>query len=163
MAPSARREPATWPCTVCGAENAIVLDVCETCGTPFASVMRGDLRRTVDAEAAFRRSLLFPGAGHSMLGYGIDGFARGALFVLGLGIGAFLYVATPHTGVMVVAILLSLALAIAMYALSAVECRELAAGGRLRVPSRVLLWVGVGVVFATVGLIGLSIATSAPK
>ena len=34
-----------WPCSVCGAHNPIVLEVCETCGTPFAAVMRGVTKR----------------------------------------------------------------------------------------------------------------------
>ena len=93
--PAPRAEPF-WPCTVCGATNAIELEVCETCGTPFATVMRGTDRRSADPEAARRRSLLFPGAGHTMLGYPIDGFARGALFALSLALALLLLVATPH-------------------------------------------------------------------
>jgi len=150
---------AFWPCTVCGARNAIFLDVCETCGTPFAAVMRGTTRRDVDPQAAFTRSLVFPGAGHAMLGYGIDGFARGALFVLSLGIALFLGVA-PRTAPMLLAILLTLGLAIGVYVLSAVETKRLAAGGRLIVPSKVLLWVAVGAMFLVVGAIALSVATS---
>ncbi len=54
-------------------------------------------------------------------------------------------------------------LAIAVYALSLVEIPELAARGRLLVPSKILLWVGVGVMFVVVGMIALSVATSARR
>ena len=149
-----------WPCSVCGAHNPIVLEVCETCGTPFAAVMRGVTKRDVDAQAALTRSLVFPGAGHAMLGYPIDGFARGVLFVLSVGLVIFLSVAALHTAVMLLAIMLMLGLAIGVYVLSAVEIKELAARGRLMVPSKFLLWVSVGVMFLVVGAIALSVATS---
>ena len=149
-----------WPCSVCGSHNPIVLEVCETCGTPFAAVMRGVTRRDADAQAALTRSLVFPGAGHAMLGYPIDGFARGVLFVLSVGLAIFLSIAAPHSAPMLLAIVLMLGLAIGVYVLSAVEIKELAARGRLMVPSKFLLWVSVGVMFLVVGAIALSVATS---
>lgn len=149
-----------WPCSVCGAHNPIVLEVCETCGTPFSAVMRGVTKRDVDAQAALTRSLVFPGAGHAMLGYPIDGFARGVLFVLSVGLVIFLSIAALHTAVMLLAILLMLGLAVGVYVLSAMEIKELAARGRLMVPSKFLLWVSVGVMFLVVGAIALSVATS---
>ena len=152
-----------WPCSVCGAHNPIVLEVCETCGTPFAAVMRGVTKREVDAQAALTRSLVFPGAGHAMLGYPIDGFARGVLFVLSVGLAIFLAIAAPHVAVMLLAILLMLGLGIGVYVLSAMEIKELAARGRLMVPSKFLLWVSVGVMFLVVGAIALSVATSARR
>jgi hypothetical protein len=156
------REPF-WPCTACGAKNAIYLEVCETCGTPFAAVMRGTTRRDVDPDTAVRRSLVFPGAGHTMLGYGIDGFARGVLFVLSLGIALFLWVAAPHVGAIVLACVISLGMAIGVYALSAVETRQVAEGGQLIVPSQYLLWVAVGAMFLVVAAIALTVATSARR
>jgi len=148
---------------VCGAHNPIFLEICETCGTPFATVMRGVTRRDVDPQAALTRSLLFPGAGHAMLGYQIDGFARGALFALSLAIALFLLVARLHSGPMLWAILLSLGLAIGVYILSALEIQDLASKGRLIVPTKILLWVGVGVIFLVVAAIALSVATSARR
>jgi hypothetical protein len=167
--PAAASDPETavrpkgdpfWPCSVCGAHNPIVLEVCETCGTPFAAVMRGVTKREVDAQAALTRSLVFPGAGHAMLGYPIDGFARGVLFILSVGLAIFLSIAAPHTAVMLLAILLMLGLGVGVYVLSAMEIKELAARGRLMVPSKFLLWVSVGVMFLVVGAIALSVATS---
>jgi hypothetical protein len=152
-----------WPCSVCGAHNPIFLEVCETCGTPFAAVMRGVTRRDVDPDAARTRSLVFPGAGHAMLGYPIDGFARGVLFVLALGLSLFLAITAPRTGPMLLAIVLTLGLAIAVYVLSVMEIKDLAARGRLMVPSKYLLWAAVGVMFLVVGAIALSVATTARR
>ena len=152
------RADAFWPCTVCGAQNPIHLEVCETCGTPFAAVMRGAGRR-VDPDAARSRSLLFPGAGHTMLGYPMDGFARGALFALALAIAVLLIVATPRSGPSLLAIVLALGLAIAVYVVSVMEIPDLAARGHLIVPSRLLLWGGVAVMFLVVAAIALSVVT----
>jgi hypothetical protein len=161
--PSAEPSEAFWPCSVCGARNPIEDEVCETCGTPFAAVMRGAARTHVDPEAARKRSLLFPGAGHSMLGYPLDGFARSALFVLALVLALLLVIAVPHSGAALLAIVLTLGLAIGVYILSAVEIDALAARGHLIVPSKFLLWGGVAVMFLVVGAIALSVATTARR
>jgi hypothetical protein len=156
------RAPAFWPCSVCGAHNAIALEICDTCGTPFAAVMRGTSRR-VDPEAARMRSLMFPGAGHTMLGYPMDGFARGVLFGLSLALALLLIVATPRTGPSLLAIFLALGLAVGIYVLSLMEIPDLAARGHLVVQSKYLLWAGVVVMFLVVAAIALSVATSARR
>jgi hypothetical protein len=155
---AAAARPAFWPCTVCGAENPIALDVCATCGTPFATVMRGAARRSVDPAAARKRSLLLPGAGHAVLGYPMDGFARGAVFVLSAAIALFLLLTVPHTALLLLAVGLLAAAAVGVYVLSLAETTQLSAGGGLIVPSRVLLWVAVGLMFLVVAVIALSIA-----
>jgi ribosomal protein L40E len=162
-ATAADRSDAFWPCSVCGARNPIALEICETCGTPFAAVMRGTARQKVDPEAARKRSLLFPGAGHAMLGYPLDGFARGALFVLALVLALLLLIAVPHSGPALLAIVLTVGLAVGVYILSAVEIDDLAARGHLIVPSKFLLWGGVAVMFLVVGAIALSVATTARR
>jgi len=162
-AESGSREAAFWPCTVCGAQNPIALDVCATCGTPFATVMRGVERSAVDPQVARTRSLLYPGAGHAVLGYPVDGFARGAVFALSLGVAIFLAVTMPRTALMLLAIGLLLACAIGVYALSLAETKQLSEGGGLLVPSKVLLWGAVGVMFLIVAAIALSIAGNARR
>jgi ribosomal protein L40E len=162
-ATTAEPSEAFWPCSVCGARNPIALEVCETCGTPFSAVMRGTARKHVEPEAARKRSLLFPGAGHSMLGYPLDGFARSALFVLALVLALLLVIAVPHSGAALLAIVLTVGLAIGVYILSAVEIDDLAARGHLIVPSKFLLWGGVAVMFLVVGAIALSVATTARR
>jgi hypothetical protein len=159
----ASSEAAFWPCTVCGAQNPIALDICATCGTPFATVMRGVERSAVDPHVARTRSLLFPGAGHAALGYPVDGFARGAVFALSLGVAIFLAVTVPRSALMLLAIGLLLGCAIGVYALSLAETKQLSERGGLLVPSKVLLWGAVGVMFLIVAAIALSIAGNARR
>ena len=157
-----REEPtgAFWPCPVCGTRNPIVLEACEVCGTPFAKVMRGETRREADPDTAFRRSLLYPGLGHAMLGYSVDGFARGAVFSLALLIAILLPLSgVPTTAITILAVVLSVAAVGAIYALSAVETKRLTEHRSLLIESRFLLWGGVGLMMLTVGAIALSVAT----
>jgi hypothetical protein len=160
-APPAREEPtgAFWPCPVCGTKNPIVLEACEVCGTPFAAVMRGETRREVDPSRAFRRSLLYPGLGHAMLGYSLDGFARGAVFTLAVLVVIFLPLSVPSTPLTILSIVLALAAAGGIYALSAVEVKRLTERRSLLVESRFLLWGAVGLMMVTVGAIALSVAS----
>jgi hypothetical protein len=95
-----------------------------------------------------------------LLGYPFDGFARGALFVLSLALAVLLVVATPHAGPALLATVLTLGLAIGVYVLSLMEIPDLAARGRLIVPSKVLLWGGVVVMFLVVAAIALSVVSS---
>ncbi|HEV8090029.1 MAG TPA: zinc finger Ran-binding domain-containing protein [Actinomycetota bacterium] len=161
----ARPEPeepvgAFWPCPVCGTRNPIVLEACEVCGTPFAVVMRGDTRREADPDKAFRRSLLYPGLGHAMLGRPVDGFARGAVFTLALLIAILLPLSgVPTTPLTILAIVLSVAAVGGIYAMSAVETKRLIEGRSLMIDSRFLLWGGVGLMMMTVGAIALSVAS----
>jgi hypothetical protein len=150
---------AFWPCPVCGTRNPIVLEACEVCGTPFAAVMRGDTRRDADPDAAFRRSLLFPALGHSMLGYPLDGFARGAVFALAVLVAIFLPLSVPTTPLTILAVVLSVAAAAGIYVLSAAEVKRLAQRRGLLIESRFLLWGAVGLMMVTVGAIALSVAS----
>jgi hypothetical protein len=150
---------AFWPCPVCGTNNPIVLEACEVCGTPFAAVMRGDTRRDADPDAAFRRSLLFPGLGHAMLGYSLDGFARGAVFTLAVLVAILLPLSVPTTPLTILAVVLSVAVAGGVYAVSAAEVKRLGERRGLLVESRFLLWGAVGLMMLTVGAIALSVAS----
>jgi hypothetical protein len=156
-----REEPtgAFWPCPVCRTKNPIVLEACEVCGTPFAAVMRGETRREVDPNKAFRRSLLYPGLGHAMLGYSLDGFARGAVFTLAVLVVIFMPLSVPTTPLTILSIVLALAAAGGIYALSAVETKRLTERRGLLVESRFLLWGAVGLMMVTVGAIALSVAS----
>jgi hypothetical protein len=159
--PPEREEPtgAFWPCPVCGTKNPIVLEACEVCGTPFAAVMRGETRREVDPNKAFRRSLMYPGLGHAMLGYSLDGFARGAAFTLAVLVVIFLPLSVPSTPLTILSIVLALAAAVGIYAVSAVETKRLTERRGLLVESRFLLWGAVGLMMVTVGAIALSVAS----
>ena len=153
------RTGAFWPCPVCGTRNPIVLEACEVCGTPFAAVMRGETRREADPDAAFRRSLLFPGLGHAMLGYSLDGFARGAVFTLAVLVAVFLPLTVPTTPLTILAVVLSAGAAVGIYVLSAAETKRLTQRRGLLVESRFLLWGAVGLMMITVGAIALSVAS----
>jgi hypothetical protein len=150
---------AFWPCPVCGTNNPIVLEACEVCVTPFASVMSCETRRDADPDAAFRRSLLFPGLGHAMLGYPLDGFARGAVFSLAVLVAILLPLSVPSTALTILAVVLSVAAAGGIYALSAVEVKRLGERRALMVESRFLLWGAVGLMMLTVGAFALSVAS----
>lgn len=157
-----RRAPY-WPCGLCGAENPLDADVCTTCGTPFAQVMRVDPERVrVDPDVAFRTSLLFPGLGHRAVGRGMDGLARGVLFATSalMAILTGLAATNPLTTVIFLVFLVA---AIGVYIATAIEARTLARGGGLLVSSRTLLWILVGLVFVSVGLLGYSVVTALRK
>jgi ribosomal protein L40E len=159
-APTPTRDPF-WPCSVCGAENPIDLDVCAVCGTPFAQVMRTDVDRpTIDPRDAVIRSLIFPGLGHRAVGRPVDGLARGVLFAVTFGLGVLLALAAAGSGALVGAFVLFILAGIGVYAMSAVEAHRLASGGSLLVPTNVLMWTIVGVVFVGVSLLVLGAVTA---
>ena len=158
--PAPAREPF-WPCSVCGAENPIALDVCTVCGTPFAQVMRTDAERPrVDPRDAVIRSLIFPGLGHRAVGRPVDGLARGVLFAVTFGLGILLAIAAAGSAALVGAFVLFLVAGIGVYVMSAIEARRLAMGGSLLVPTQVLMWVIVGVVFLGITLLVLGVVTA---
>jgi ribosomal protein L40E len=89
-APRAAADAASWPCTRCGAPNAIDAPVCGTCGSPFL------------AAAAEKVSLVVPGLGdlsHFTRGQRA-GIALGVLMavLLPLALITFLLTPAPKTG-----------------------------------------------------------------
>ena len=157
---SSAREPF-WPCSVCGAENPIALDICAVCGTPFAQVMRASVGVPhVDPRDAVIRSLIFPGLGHRALGRNVDGLARGVLFAVTFGLGVLLAIAAAGSAALVGAFVLFLAAWIGVYVMSAVEAHRLARGGQLLVPTHILMWVLVGVVFVGITLLVIGVVTA---
>ena len=157
----AERPQAFWPCPVCGGRNPIQLDSCATCGTPFAQVMRvPEERGPIDPRDAAIRSLIFPGLGHRALGRGLDGLARGVLFVVTFGLGVMLAIAASGSGALVAAFALFLVAGVGVYAMSAFEAHRLAKGGELLVETKVLMWALVGVVFVGVGLLVFGVVTA---
>jgi hypothetical protein len=154
------REPV-WPCSVCGAENPIAFDICAVCGTPFAQVMRASVGVPhVDPRDAVVRSLIFPGLGHRALGRNVDGLARGVLFAVTFGLGVLLAIAAAGSAALVGAFVLFLAAGIGVYVMSAVEAHRLASGGQLLVPTHILMWVLVGVVFVGITLLVIGVVTA---
>jgi hypothetical protein len=152
-APARSREPF-WPCSVCGAENPIALDICAVCGTPFAHVMRSPAEAShVEPRDAVVRSLIFPGLGHRALGRNVDGFARGVLFAVTFGMGLLLALVASGSAALVGAFILFLIAGIAVYVMCAIEAHRLATGGDLLIPTHILLWVLAGVVVVGITLL----------
>lgn len=154
---------AFWPCPVCEGRNPIAADVCATCGTPFATVMReqADPRPRVDGGDALRWSLVFPGLGHHRMGRTMDGLARAVLFGVSAGMAVMMVLGGLRGAVTLSVFSLFVLAALAVYGLSAQETRRLLRGGGLLVSSRVLMWVLVGVIFLSVGALTLAFVTAA--
>jgi len=162
--PTATVEPktATWPCPVCEGRNAIDLDVCATCGTPFAELMRQERARPkIDPADAFRRSLVYPGLGHRMVGRPLDGLARGVLFGMLLLATSMLGLSGVSTGAVRLLFLAYAAATTSVYLMTALEARRLAEGGDLLVSSRTLLWATVGILLLSIVMVALVIGTAA--
>jgi hypothetical protein len=158
--PAERRAPF-WPCPVCGAENPIELDVCATCGTPFAHVMRAEQDRPqVEPRNALVRSLIFPGLGHQLAGRGMDGMARGVLFAITFGIAILLGLSAGGSTAVTASFALFVLAGVGVYAMSAVEAYRLAEGNDLLVPTQVLVWILLGVVFLGIGLLAFGVVTA---
>jgi hypothetical protein len=159
-APHERRAPF-WPCPVCGEENAIELDACAVCGTPFAAVMRAaPEREAVPPRDALIRSLLFPGLGHQLVGRGADGMARGVLFAVTAGIAVLLGLSTAGSSSLTASFALFVVAAVAVYAMSAYEAYHLAEGGDLLIATQTLVWILLGVVFLGIGLLAFGVVTA---
>jgi hypothetical protein len=142
----------TWACPACQHENAIALDRCEVCGTPFAQLFAEPERRVeIDPRAALRWSLLLPGLGHWKAGHRLDGVARMVLFVWTFGTVVVL-VATRSAGIGTAGALLALYVvsAVALYVVSAIDARRVAAGREPIVSPRALLWASVVLVALSV-------------
>ncbi|MDP9330776.1 MAG: hypothetical protein M3P11_09100 [Actinomycetota bacterium] len=157
------RSLPTWPCPTCGHENVIDLDVCLICGTSFAALMRTDEKPPpIEPAKALRRSLIFPGLGHSLAGHGTDGIARGLLFAMLIVMALIVGLSGISSGVLLTVFTLFAGMAAVIYLGSAWEAYRLANGEALFVSSRVVLWATVGIVMVSVALLALA-ATTATK
>jgi hypothetical protein len=154
-------EGPAWPCPVCGNRNAIELDVCAVCGTPFATLMRQDEERPqVDPKDALAWSLIFPGLGHRKVGRGLDGLARGVLFGMLFSMAILTGLSGVRSGMLFGLFALFMGLALLVYAGSAWEAYHLAEGGEPVVSARALLWVTVGVILLSVVVLALTVVTA---
>ena len=152
---------AGWPCPVGESQNAIDLDVCATCGTAFATLMREEsLKTKVDPQDALRRSLVYPGLGHRLVGRALDGFARGVLFGMLLLATLMLGLSGASSGAVRFLFITYAAATILVYVVTALEARRLAEGGDLLVSSRALLWATVGILLLSIVMVALVIGTA---
>jgi hypothetical protein len=153
-----------WPCPICDGRNAMDLDQCATCGTPFAALMRDDrVQPKVEPNAAFRRSLLFPGLGHRLVGRTLDGLARGVLFGMLLIATLVLGLSGVTSGPVRGLFLLYAAASVGVYVITALESSRLARGGEPMVSSRILLWAAVAILLLSVLVVSFAVGTSARR
>ena len=159
--PPAERTEAYWPCPTCGERNPLALDTCAACGTSFGTLLALEPTQVrVEPGEALRWSLLYPGLGHKRAGLPLDGLARGILFSMTFGMALLMAFGGPKTGVVSAMFVLFVLLSVATYALTALEAYRVAAGGPLFVPSRILLWITVGVMLFSAGAIAVAVTVS---
>ena len=118
----------------------------------------------VDPQAAFRRSLLFPGLGHRMIpGREVDGFARGVLFAMLLIATLMLGLSGARSGPVLLLFLVYLVASVSVYLLTALEAARLAQGGDPLVSSRALLWATVAILLLSIIVVALVIGTASRR
>jgi hypothetical protein len=117
----------------------------------------------VEPQAAMRRSLLFPGLGHALVGRPLDGIARGALFAMLLVMVLIVLLSGLSSEVAVVVFTLFLAMALIAYAGAAWEAYRLAEGDPPFLSSRTLLWITTGVILGSTALLAFTLAFVAKR
>lgn len=147
-----------WTCPRCDLENPIETRICSRCGARFESLFaQPDQRPTADPARAVRLSLLFPGAGHMATGRTSEGVARAVIFgwtaltVLAMLVmrGGF------RPGPLLPLVLLYLAAAAGLYAITAVDAGRAAQGEPPLLSSRMLLYGVGGMILLTVAIMFL--------
>jgi hypothetical protein len=142
-----------WPCGACGRRNAVELDVCAFCGTPFGQAYDPPTdRRQVSPETAMRWSLAYPGLGHFRAGRGIEGMSRAVVFTWPLLTGIVFFSARPRGGLGAIGALGIgfLLCALVLYGVSALDARRIAQGRDQVLSSRTLLWFAAALVLLSV-------------
>ncbi len=158
------KKQAYWPCPTCESQNPIELDACSACGTPFGALFKSDEKLPdVAPRDAIIRSLMFPGLGHKMVGRGLDGLARAALFWWMFLTTILILISRVSSGPMLGMLALFGIGAIAIYLFTALEAGRMARGYGPITSSRTLLWVAVGMVITSVLMAGLIIAAAASR
>lgn len=149
-----RPSEAFWACPVCGEENAMDLNLCPICGTSFARLFEeGSEGSRVSSEVAARSGLI-PGLGHLRAGKAGDGVAR--MFVFGLSLVFLAIFFTADAGRWSLLVTgLYIVFCFALIAESYVDAGRAAAGERELISGRNLLWVAVGLLAVSVGIVVL--------
>ena len=159
-----QKRPLTWPCAACGHENGIELEACEMCGTSFAALMRTDDKGSdVPPPAAFRRSLIYPGLGHAMVGRSLDGIARGAMFSMLVVMLVIVLLSGFATGFGHMALGLFVLVSLLVYLETAWEAYRIADGNPPLISSRTLTWITTGVILGSSALLAFTLAAAAKR
>lgn len=132
-----------WACARCQTYNSIEADACHACGSPMMARFVDEEQASPEKHARAQRvTLLLPGAGHYVLGHQGSGVARAVLFVVWALGGLALLVTGNRAALAAAPLLLG---AVALYAASVFDVRNLEAGRAELLAGRALLWLVVGV------------------
>lgn len=150
-----------WQCPRCEHYNAIELQRCEVCATPFVERFRDDEPPAPrNWTAALALTAFAPGAGHLSIGRYGSGTARLLLFVTWM-LGAFLLLTSGGGQGLIVAMPLLLGSAV-VWGVSLIDIYRLQHGDAELLVGRRVLWLVVGVlVLLVLGLFG-TVGSGAP-
>lgn len=150
-------DAVTWTCPACGESNALSLDICRTCATPFRLLLQEpEVRPFVEPGIAVAMSLVLPGIGHARQGRIAEGVARAVMFFWALGTALMIYLSKPAAGLgplSPMAVLFLLA-AGGVYGLTAADAYRLAEGRSQILSSRILLYTSAALVILSVFSLG---------
>ena len=141
-----------WDCPTCESENPIDATTCRICGTPFGKLLQ---EQTVaprsDPGRATAYSLLFPGLGHVVAGRAGEGAARAVIFAYAAATSIIVLVMTGGApGPFLSLLMASVAVAVGLYVVSAMDAGRVARGEPSLLSPRILLYGGAGLILLTV-------------
>ena len=144
-----------WDCPTCQSENPIEATTCRVCGTPFGKLLREpEAGPRSDPGRARAYSLLFPGLGHAVTGRGAEGAARAVIFAYAAATAVIILVMTRGgPGPFLPLLLASVAAAVGLYAVSALDAARVARGEPPLISPRILLYGGAGLILLTVAVL----------
>ncbi len=151
-----RGDRIVWACPTCATENPIDNPICSACGTPFRQVLQEpEDKIEVDPGRAAMFSLFFPGVGHFLVGRRGEGIARGVVFTFAMltGLVSLGAVTRGSGGLYLMLMLLSLGAAAAIYVVSTLDAGRAANGEPPLLPSRVLMYGGIGLMLASLAVV----------
>ena len=120
-------------------------------------------RPDVAPRDAFVRSLVFPGLGHRLVGRPLEGLARGILFTMLVLMAVLVGLSGTRAPGLRLLFILYAGAAIVVYLGSAFEARRLAEGGDPFATAKQILWATVAVVLVSVGMLAVTVITTAKR
>ncbi len=151
-----RGDSIVWDCPACGTENPIDSPLCSACGTPFRRVLQDPEEVIeVDPGRAAMWSLVFPGAGHFVIGRRGEGIARGVVFAFALltGLVSLGAVTRGSGGLYLLLMVVALGAAAGLYVISTLDAGRAASRLPPLLPSRVLMYGGITLMLASLAVV----------
>ncbi|MDQ4005341.1 MAG: hypothetical protein M3135_03445 [Actinomycetota bacterium] len=155
-----------WDCPTCDEVNPIEAGTCPVCGTAFGKLLEDrESRPQVDPGRAAVISLVFPGAGHYVVGRAAEGIARGIVFSFALATGLLSLFAGLDAGsaIFLIVMVVSLGAAGALYVLSTLDAGRAAQDVPPIISTRMLLYGAVGLMLLTLILLTIAAFQNAPR